>query len=129
MSETSPPALEKDEHAQQPVPGVWRAVLRDVVRRLAAGDYGLTPPLDGVAPVSPETAKQMREYVVEYGATLVELPEDSWATSVAQWYGTQWNVIVDLWTAEEGRSDLVLFCSVREAGTGYVISLDSIHVP
>ena len=129
MSEPDQPACTKDEHAQQPVPGVWRALLRDIVHRLVTGDYGLTHPLKGVAPVSPETAEQMREYVVDYGATLIELPDEAWVTSVAQWYGTHWGVLVDLWTAEEGRSDLVLFCNVREAGTGYLISLESIHVP
>src|SRR5687767_2855943 len=110
MPEGSLPSPEKDEHAQQPVPGVWRAPLREVVRRIAAADYGLMTPVEGVAPVSPRTADQMREYVSDYGATLVELPEDSWVSSVAQWYGAHWDVLVDLWTAEEGRSDLVLFC-------------------
>jgi hypothetical protein len=36
---------------------------------------------------------------------------------------------VDLWTAEEGRSDLVLFCNVRENGSGFLTAIESIHVP
>jgi hypothetical protein len=85
--------------------------------------------VDGVAPVPSATADQMRRYVADYGATLVELPEESWETSVSQWYGSHWDVLVDLWTKEEGRSDLVLFCNVRESAAGYLITLESIHVP
>jgi hypothetical protein len=129
MNESKEPTLPKDELGQHAVPVVWRGVLRDVVGRLVAGDYSLTKPVDSVAPVSPAIAEQMREYVADYGATLVELPDDWWASSVAQWYGDHWEVLVDLWTAEEGRSDLVLFCSVRENASGYLTALESIHVP
>jgi hypothetical protein len=129
MNESRQSTPEKDEQQQHSVPVVWRGTLRDIVGRLAAGDYGLTKSVDGVAPVSAATAEQMRQYVADYGTTLVELPEDSWTTSVAQWYGSHWDVLVDLWTAEEGRSDLVLFCNVRENGAGYLVALESIHVP
>jgi hypothetical protein len=129
MSDINRPAPEKDERSQHPVAGAWRAPLREVVQRLVAGDYGLTSPVDGVAPVSSATAEQMRRYVADYAATLVELPDDCWDTSVAQWYGTHWELLVDLWTTEEGRSDLVLSCNVRESGAGYLITLESIHVP
>jgi hypothetical protein len=60
------------------------------------------------------TAEQIRRYLADYGCTLVELPEDTWQTSVSQWMETHWEVLVDLWTAEEGRSDLVLAGRVVE---------------
>jgi hypothetical protein len=71
-----------------------------------------------VAPVSAETAKQIREYLEDYGATLVALDPDTWESSVSLWMGDKWEVLVDLWTEEEGRSDLVLHLYVREDGSG-----------
>ena len=119
----------KDLNAQQPIAGAWRGPLRGVVERLACGDHGLSVGVVGVSPVAPKTAEQIREYVAAYPATLISLPDDTWETSVAQWYGTHWELLVDLWTAEEGRSDLVLFCTVHEADDGYRITVESVHVP
>ena len=129
MSEPNESSPEKDEDAQHPVPVVWRDALRIVVQRFVAGDFGLTTRVDGVAPVSSAAAEQMRRYVADYGATLVQLPDEAWKTSVSQWQGQYWDVLVDLWTKQEGRSDLVLFCNVRENDAGYLITLESIHVP
>jgi hypothetical protein len=129
MPDAAWPPAQKDEQAQHPIAGAWRATLRDVVRRFGSGDYGLSTGVPGVAPVAAATAEQIRKYVADYRATLVELPDDTWRTSVAQWYGTHWELLVDLWTAEEGRSDLVLFCTVREADDGHLITLESVHVP
>ena len=102
------PLALKDPDAAHPIASAWRPMLREVVGRLAQGDYQLAQSVRGVEPVSASTAEQIRNYIAEYGATLVELPDDTWRTSVAQWMGTHWEILVDLWTAEEGRSDLVL---------------------
>jgi hypothetical protein len=124
-----PPDAVKDETAQHPVAGSWRPSLRKVVQAFVRGDYGLSASVLGVEDVSEETREQIREYIADYGATLVELPEKAWKTSVAQWMGTHWDVLVDLWTAEEGRSDLVLSCKVYESDQGYRIALYMVYVP
>lgn len=131
MSESSvdgPPAL-KDSDAQHAIAGAWRPMLREVVRRFVAGDYGLAQGVPGVEPVSTATADQIRDYVSEYGASLVELPDDTWHTSVAQWMGGHWDIMVDLWTAEEGRSDLVLGGKVVETSSGPRLSIHMVYVP
>lgn len=125
---SGPPAV-KDEEAQHPVAGAWRGPLRDVVQAFARRDYGLTNGVAGVEPVDPQTAQQIREYIADYGATLVDLPDETWGTSVAQWEGTHWQLLVDLWTAEEGRSDLVLDCRVHERNDGYRITVHLVYVP
>ena len=119
----------KDRDAAHPVAGAWRPMLCDVVRRLAQGDYALAQDVPGVAPVAASIAEQIREYVAEYGATLVELPDETWRTSVAQWMGTHWEILVDLWTAEEGRSDLVLAGDVVETSAGPLLTLRGVYVP
>ncbi|HWN42527.1 MAG TPA: hypothetical protein VNW71_09910 [Thermoanaerobaculia bacterium] len=75
-------------------------MLREVVRCFVAGDYGLAKGVAGVEPVPAATADHIRAYLADYGGTLVELPDDTWQTSFAQWIGIRWDVVVDLWTAE-----------------------------
>ena len=45
------------------------------------------------------------------------------------WYGTYWDAFVDLWTKEEGRSDLVLSARVTEVSDGISIKLHMVYVP
>jgi len=102
--------------------------IREVVRELAAGNYeGLEA--DGRA--GRLTAGELREAVRQYGRTLVELPEEGlrhvWV------YGQQgregvWRVDVDLWTAEEGRSDLTLSLLLERAGDGFHAEIENLHV-
>ncbi len=126
---TNLPNAVKDEGEAHPVAGAWRPVFGEIVRALVEGDFTLSRQVLRVRPVDIETANEMRTYVASYGARLIELPSESWSTSVAQWMGSHWDVLVDLWTAEEGRSDLVLHARVFERGTDFEIELDSLHVP
>ena len=123
-----PPAV-KDEEAPHPIAGAWREPLREVVRAFVRGDYGLAEGVAGVEAVDSRTAEHIRASIAGYGATLVGLPDATWETSVAQWYGTHWEILVDLWTAEEGPSDLVLDCWVYESDGGYRIELHHVYVP
>ncbi|HEV7241894.1 MAG TPA: hypothetical protein VGQ36_21870 [Thermoanaerobaculia bacterium] len=123
-----PPAL-KDEHGEHPVAGAWRDVFREVVRSLAENDYSVSRNVPHLRPVEAETAERMRAYVKNYGATLMDLPEQSWETSVAQWMNTHWEVLVDLWSAQEGRSDLVLHAEVSEVGDDFEVQIEGIWVP
>ena len=123
------PLALKDPDAAHPIASAWRPMLREVVRRLAQGDYELAQGVCGVEPVSASTAEQIRNYIAEYGATLVELPDETWRTSVAQWMGTHWEILVDLWTAEEGRSDLVLGGDVVETSAGTLLTVRVVYVP
>jgi hypothetical protein len=123
-----PPAL-KDPDKAHPIPGVWRPMLCAVVQCFVEVDYGLSRGVVCVEPIAAATAEQIRNYIVNYGATLVELPEDAWETSVAQWMGTHWQILVALWTAEEGRSDLVLDGNVVETSEGPRLTIHLVCVP
>ena len=119
----------KDAHNEGPIPSAWRPVLKSIVDAFVRGDYGLKDGLPGVAPISEETAAQVREYIEDYGAKLIELPPQSWDTSVCIWMGDRWDALVDLWTEDEGRSDLVLQVDVSEADSGYVVAIFMVYVP
>lgn len=119
----------KDLDAAHPVASKWRPVLAEIVRALARGDYELASGVPGVAPVSTGTAAQIEQGLADHGATLIELPEEAWETSIAQWMGDHWEVLIDLWTQEEGCSDLVLHVVVAESGADDRFSVHLVYVP
>ena len=78
------------------------------------------------------TASQMQFAVDSYGRTLVLPPEGFSARSVVAIDNAlprKWSVYVDLWTKEEGRSDLTLELTVIESeGELFSVEIDDIHV-
>jgi hypothetical protein len=119
----------KDEDAAHPIADSWRPRLREIVKALAEGDFGLARGIPSVAPPSKSTVDQMRAYVEDYGETLADLPEETWESSAAQWMETHWDVLVDLWTVESGRSDMVLSLRVFEAGKEFRFEIVLLFVP
>jgi hypothetical protein len=118
----------KDGSKERPVPTAWRPVFVEVVEALVAHDYELKTCSSGIA-VTPDVASQIRAYIQSYDATLISLPQESWKTSVCIWYGSYWDVLIDLWTQEEGASDLVLGARVTEAKSGYSFQVEMVYVP
>jgi hypothetical protein len=119
----------KDEESELAIPTVWRPVIKKIVNAFVRQDYQLTVGLDGVMPVSSQTAEQIRNYVLEYGEELCELPEETWSSSVCIWMGSQWDALIDLWTLSEGRSDLVLRLQVEEGNDGFEFNIYMVYVP
>ena len=124
-----PPVLPvKDGESERPIPTAWRPILKDIVHAFVNHDYQLSAGIRGVEPVSAETADHIREYIANYGEVLVDLPDETWTSSVCIWYGNRWDALVDLWTVSEGRSDLVLNVQVSEAQDDF-ISVYMVYVP
>ena len=129
MTHPTRPAV-KDEDRAHPVATSWRPTFHEIADAFASGDFRLAKGIASVAPVAATLATRIRDSVAAYGETLAALPVKTWRSSVAQWTGTHWDVLVDLWTVESGESDLVLHARVFETdGGGYWIEVDSIHVP
>ena len=127
MESTTHPV--KDEEKERPIPVEWRSVFRDIINSFVLHDYALKSRPEGVLPVSAETARQIAEYISDYGEELVELHEDAWKGSTCIWMGEKWEVLIDLWTKSEGRSDLVLSAKVSESEFGYVVDVYMVYVP
>ena len=121
----------RDPQGEHPIATAWRDTLREIVARIVAGDYELSG-LDGVQPLAQNVGIDLlRDQVSRYGdVTLIELPDATWQTSVAMWGGSDyWDLLVDLHTVEEGRSDLVLKLRVTETQAGFSYAVDMIYVP
>jgi hypothetical protein len=119
----------KDSENEGPIPSAWRPTLQNIVDAFVRHDYSLADEVAGAAPVSQETETQIRTYIQEYGAKLVSLPQESWATSVCIWMGDHWDALIDLWTEEEGSSDLALQVHVSDVGSEPLVNVYMIYVP
>lgn len=122
---------EQDIRSDDPVPERWRPILGSLVHRLVIADYaGLAA--DGlVAATSDPTDTSIGRWIEDYPAHLVDLPSEAWDYSTyGQWEGapeSSW-VIVPLWTAEEGRSDLSMEATIWDDSATIVARLDGVHV-
>jgi hypothetical protein len=108
---------------------------RDTVQRLVG--MLVARHYDGVEDASRGrrlTAEQLRQAVEEYGRELRMPPKVVFdKLDVNEIEGASpraWWVVVDLWTVEEGRSDLTLEIRLRDTGGElYDIEIDNLHVP
>ncbi len=112
------------------MPERFRPLIAAVVARLADADYdGIRR--DGLLGCDlPDNDFAM--YVREYPATLVPLPEEAWSVDLSFVQplddGSGWYFLVDLWTREEGRSDLTLEGTLYESPDGPRLLIDNVHV-
>jgi len=120
--------VEKDEENEHLVPTIWRGSLTAAADALAAGNYTLTN-VSLVQPLDDETAAYIKDNIADYGCTLTALPEQSLDTSISSWQLDHWDVLVDLFTQEEGRSDLVMQVRVVEDGPGFLFNVHLVYVP
>lgn len=114
------------ESEQLPIPTRWRQTFREIVAAFVTADYCRAIP--EVEPLTTEVATQVQRYIRDYGATLVALPEETWESSVRMWAGDHWDALIDLWTQEEGRSDLVLHAKVTDRPV-FSIKVHLVFVP
>ena len=119
----------KDPDSQHPVASQWRPTLSRIVSQLAKGDYSPSLGLGHSVDLPKESAEQIRQYLDNFGESLTDLPDATWATSVATWQVSHWELIVDLWTLESGRSDLIPAVTVYEEDDHFRFEVDSIYVP
>jgi hypothetical protein len=102
--------------------------VRELVEMLVLADYlGVERRSGGVR----LSAESLARAVSEYGRRLVLPPSEAAAPLdvVPHRAGGGWSVIVPLWTAEEGRSDLSLELTILVRGSSsYRIEVDDLHV-
>jgi hypothetical protein len=118
----------KDEDREHPVPTEWREALSSIANAFAIHNYGLVG-LATVEPLDEERAGYIASNIKAYGCTLCELNEESWESSICSWQVGHWVVLVDLFTVEEGRSDLVLHVLVHEHEGGFSFKVHLVYVP
>jgi hypothetical protein len=124
--------ITKNEDCEQPVPSAWRELFWNIVESLRRGDFLLKEVTRGVEPLDGAEARRIAGNINAYGSSLTSLPDETWQTSICRWQGCYWEVLIDLFTVEEGESDLVLFSKVfedNENNPPYRFEIDSVNVP
>ncbi len=112
-----------------PIPERWRPPLWDVVHRLVIGEYaGLAR--DGfISYIQGPDDDSIGIAIEDYPWRLIDLPEEAWKYS-DHWPFDQpdiWYARVDLWTAEEGPSDLTLVATVHDDGMRVSVQIDRVE--
>ena len=100
--------------------------IRAVVLHLVAQQY------DALADRSAGrlSESELRQAVVDYGRTLIPLPDAAWDVDIVP-LATDPNTLsidVPMWTLEEGRSDLTLSLTATTRGDSYDVVIDDLHV-
>jgi len=119
----------KDPEGQASIPSAWRGTLCLIANAVARGDYQKLAQSAAIRPIGEALIQEISQNVRDYGVQLTDLPEDTWRTSACQWMEIYWDVLVDLFSVEEGASDLALAVRVYEEGAGYSFEVQSVHVP
>jgi hypothetical protein len=110
------------------LPRSFRKPVAEITAVLARGDFDA---LEADGRAGRVGADGLRQAVAEYGRTLIELPDAAYELADAGPVSTepgQWWVVVPMWTAEEGRSDLSLELSAIPSGDGHRFEIDDLHV-
>jgi hypothetical protein len=110
-----------------PIPAHLVPALQDLVRELVRGNFdGLER--DGRA--GRLTAAELRAAVRGYGRTLVDPPTEAFGAAAHPVRGApgRWAIELDLWTVEEGRSDLTLTVAAQELPDRVRTEVDDLHV-
>jgi len=111
-----------------PIPTQLRPALRSVVDELVRGNYAALE-RDGRA--GRVGAEGLQRAIAEYRRHLIDLPDEAFEVSGAIEVTNQartWAVDLDLWTEEEGRSDLTLSATVTETSSGVQVKIEDLHV-
>jgi hypothetical protein len=118
----------KNDEEELSIPTQWRPIFKEIVKAFVNKDYSLTNEVEFVAKVSEDTSNQIKEYIEDYGEELTLLPDETWESSFYMWQGDYWDVIIDLWTKGEGRSDLILRANVFEDNQKYRVEIYMVYV-
>jgi uncharacterized protein YndB with AHSA1/START domain len=108
-----------------PVPDRFRGALSHIVDRIVAGDYA------GMArDHTSDPDADVGMWARQYPATFVSLPPEAWdhADALYRPESDAWHVVLPLWSAEEGRSDMCLELTVRERSGQLEVEIDTLHV-
>ena len=111
------------------IPEKLRPALNELVNELINGNY---EKLEADGRAGRLTAHDLKNRLTEYRRTFIPLPDAAFDQgemyTLIDGDGKSRGVDLDLWTMEEGRSDLTLQLTVRDTGTAIVLQIDDLHV-
>ena len=113
------------------IPSYLIPAMKSVVQELVIGNYAQ---LEADGRAGRLTAEELRRAVTQYGRRLVDPPNESIERAYMHPIKEQaqglhsWAVDLDLWTVEEGQSDLTLSMTVQDRNGEVFVQIDDLHV-
>lgn len=106
-----------------------KGTITEIMARLVRGDYWGVEQRTGGLRLS---AEELRQAVAEYGRHLRMPPLHALdAVEAVEIDGSNpkaWSVVCEMWTEEEGRSDLSLELTLTDSGDQMQVEVDNLHV-
>jgi hypothetical protein len=106
-----------------------QTVVRTLITALAVGDYEAV--LNRCS-ASRLTSDALRQVIENYGRTFIEPPPTAYtrldAVAVRNAIQPTWSVRAQLWSQEEGRSDLTLEVTIIRDDDCWEVHLEDLHV-
>lgn len=119
-----------DSEFQSPIPMIWREKIIKIVEAFKDKDFSRLNIIPNVVFIDTEYAASIAENIDDYGARLISLPKESWDSSVCLYIEkNRWDAIVDLFTEDEGRSDLIIHFRIYMHEDQYWYEIMDIYVP
>ena len=119
-----------DSEFQSPIPNIWRDCIIQIIEAFKDKDFGRLNTLPSVQCIDLAYASEIAENIDAYGAHLISLAEESWNTSVCIYMENEsWKAIIDLFTVEEGRSDLIIDLFIFKKENQFIFQINNIYVP
>ena len=110
------------------VPDAFRGSITDLVDALVRGDLAS---LDRDGRAGRVGAEGIRRSITDYGRTLTHLPDQAFDLAEAGEVDArpgEWWIVLPMWTAEEGRSDLSLELVALPTADGHRLEVTDLHV-
>ena len=119
-----------DSEFQSPIPSIWKDCIIQIVEAFKDKDLARLNTLPSVQCIDLAYASEIAENIDAYGAHLISLAEESWHTSVCIYMENEsWKAIIDLFTVEEGRSDLIIDLFIFKKENQFIFQINNIYVP
>ena len=119
-----------DENLKE-VPLLWRDTIWKIVEAFKNNDINFFNQIEGVKKLTLVDFEEIISDINVYGETLVSLPSEAWESSQCLWRGDScWHVYIDLYTINEGKSDLILFLIVElDENNHFHYDVSNFYVP
>lgn len=123
--------FDKSSEEEQPIPNIWRNTFSLIVSAIKNKDFNELNEIQNLKPIEIEDFNLIIDNIHDYGCELTDLPIEAWESSVCILdRENAWTAIVDLYSVEEGRSDLILHTIVFEKeNNAYLFEIMNVYVP
>ncbi len=119
------------DESPQIVPSIWRNTIFEIVEAFKNHDIHFFNQIEGVIKLDLREFEEVASDINAYGETLISLPNETWTSSHCLWRGDScWHVFIDLYTVNEGKSDLILFLTVQlDEDNSFLFDVNNFYVP